>query len=222
MSNNTVNIPTMKTMQTETFNTPLLMFQPMNIIAWLTFYSPYILACFFVFLSVVFNNSKGFIYLAFLLGISIVRWFLFYISGATHKSSTNKVCDTAEYSTYGNSGYSIFAIAFTICYICLPMFLNKDINYWVFGFLLMYLLMDIGIRYMKKCITDVSEILLNLISGAALGVIIPGLLYMGGSSKYLFFNEMSSSKEICSMPKKQQFKCSVYKNGELLSSSTTN
>ena len=59
MSNNTVNIPTMKTMQTERFNTPLVMFQPMNIIAWLTFYSPYILACFFVFLSVVFNNSKG-------------------------------------------------------------------------------------------------------------------------------------------------------------------
>ena len=36
-------------------------------------------------------------------------------------------------------------------------------------------------------------------------------------SRYLFFNEMSSTSEVCSMPKKQTFKCSVYKNGQLLS-----
>ena len=82
--------------------------------------------------------------------------------------------------------------------------------------------MDVGIRYMKQCITQVSDILLNLVTGAAVGLLIPGLLYVGGSSKYLFFNEISSTKEICSMPKKQNFKCAVYKNGELIGSMPQN
>jgi hypothetical protein len=42
-------------------------------------------------------------------------------------------------------------------------------------------------------------------------------MYAGGSGKYLFFNEVSSNKEMCSQPKKQTFKCSLYKNGELIS-----
>ena len=41
-------------------------------------------------------------------------------------------------------------------------------------------------------------------------------MYAGGSSQYLFFNEISSNKEICSMPSKQTFKCSVFKNGGLI------
>jgi len=39
------------------------------------------------------------------------------------------------------------------------------------------------------------------------------------SSQYMFFNERSN-RMICSMPKNQTFKCSVYKNGELVGSST--
>jgi hypothetical protein len=42
-------------------------------------------------------------------------------------------------------------------------------------------------------------------------------MYAGGSGKFLFFNETSNNTQVCSMPKKQTFKCAVYKNGELLS-----
>jgi hypothetical protein len=218
MSNITSKIPPI---QTDNFNQPLIMFQPMNIIVLLTFYSPLIVALGVFSMSFIFQNFKGFIYLGFLLAISVAREFLLMISGASPKASQNRVCDMAQYSKYGNAGFSLFVLAFTVCYICMPMFLNKDVNWWVFGGLLAYLLMDIGIRYMKQCITSASDILLSLITGAAAGVLIPGLLYVGGSSKYLFFNEISSSKEICSMPKKQQFKCNVFKNGELVTSSTS-
>jgi hypothetical protein len=56
--------------------------------------------------------------------------------------------------------------------------------------------------------------------GAISGIVIITLLYAGGSSNYLFFNEISSNKEVCTMPKKQTFKCSVYKNGELVGSTS--
>jgi hypothetical protein len=44
-------------------------------------------------------------------------------------------------------------------------------------------------------------------------------LYTTGASKYLVFSDgdtSSSNSEKCSMPSKQKFKCSVYKNGELV------
>jgi hypothetical protein len=41
-------------------------------------------------------------------------------------------------------------------------------------------------------------------------------MYLGGSGKYLFFNEVSSNKEICYQPKEQTFKCEVYKDGTLV------
>jgi hypothetical protein len=210
--------PNITNLQSDSFVTPLVMYQPMNLIVLLTFYSPIIIALGVLSMSFIFQNFKGFIYLGFLLSVSVAREFLLMISGATQKVSANRVCDMAQYSKYGNTGFSIFVISFTLFYICMPMFLNKDVNWWVFGGLLFYLLMDVGIRYMKQCITQVSDILLNLVTGAAAGLLIPGLLYVGGSSKYLFFNEISSTKEICSMPKKQNFKCAVYKNGELIGS----
>ena len=210
--------PNITNLQSDSFVTPLVMYQPMNLIVLLTFYSPIIIALGVLSMSFIFQNFKGVIYLGFLLSVSVAREFLLMISGATQKVSANRVCDMAQYSKYGNTGFSIFVITFTLFYICMPMFLNKDVNWWVFGGLLFYLLMDVGIRYMKQCITQVSDILLNLVTGAAVGLLIPGLLYVGGSSKYLFFNEISSTKEICSMPKKQNFKCAVYKNGELIGS----
>jgi len=54
--------------------------------------------------------------------------------------------------------------------------------------------------------------------GLASATIIVILMYTGGSGNYLFYNETSGNNTVCSMPSKQTFKCSVYKNGELISS----
>lgn len=210
----TTNIPNMQT--GSGFDAPLVITQPMNLIVLLVFYSPVIVALGVLSMSFIFQNFKGFIYLGFLLGVSVLREFLLMIFGAKSEITTNRVCNMAQYSKYGNSGFSVFVLSFTVLYICLPMFLNGDVNYWVFGGLLAYLLVDIGMRYAKACITTYTDILLNVATGAFAGAAIPAMLYIGGSSKYLFFNEISSNKEICSMPKKQQFKCNVYRNGELI------
>ena len=39
---------------------------------------------------------------------------------------------------------------------------------------------------------------------------------IGGSSKYLFFNETQSDKQTCTQPSKQTFQCDVYKDGKLV------
>jgi hypothetical protein len=216
MSSFASNIPPTQNFQMNNYDVPLLMYQPFNLVVLLTFYSPIIVALGVLSMSFIFQNFKGFIYLGFLLGVSVLREFLLMIFGAKSEITPNKVCNMAQYSKYGNAGFSVFVLSFTVLYICLPMFLNDDVNFWIFGGLLAYLLIDIFIRYTKQCITTYTEILFNVATGAFSGAIIPAMMYVGGSSKYLFFNEISSNKEICSMPKKQQFKCNVYKNGELI------
>jgi len=200
------------------YEKPLVMINPMNLIVMLTFYSPIIIAICVVSMSFIFQNFKGLIYLGFLLGVCVLREFILLFSGIEKDVNDNRICDVVQYSNFSNSGFSMFALSFTILYICVPMFLNNDINFLVLGGLIFYLLLDISIRYSNECVKTFSDIFLNLLTGALLGVFIPSMMYLGGSSKYLFFNEISSSKEVCSMAKKQKFKCAVYKNGELVNS----
>ena len=94
--------------------------------------------------------------------------------------------------------------------------LNKQINYWVLSAFLFYFFLDIGIRYFSNCITNISDILLNSLVGIISGIITVMVMYLTNTQKFLFFNETSSTKDVCSMPSKQTFKCAVYKNGELI------
>jgi len=61
-----------------------------------------------------------------------------------------------------------------------------------------------------------GDLFLNVLLGASCSALIVTLMYVGGSGKYLFFNETSSDKEMCYQPSNQTFKCQMYKNGELI------
>jgi hypothetical protein len=97
------------------------------------------------------------------------------------------------------------------------MFSNGYVNYWVFISLVAYFFMDMFIKIYKNCVIKMSELFLNVLLGAASAAMIVTLMYAGGSGQYLFFNEMSSDKEMCYQPSKQTFKCNLMKNGEIIS-----
>ena len=199
-------------------STPLLIYQPFNLLVFLSFYSPIILSICIVSMSFLFQNFKGFIYLGFLLGVCIVRNFIYLYSGSGQQVlSNNSICDSIQYSKYGNLSFSSFVFAFTIMYLSIPMFLNENPNFWVFLVLIVYFCFDIFIKLYKKCTLSIRDLFLNILLGSTASTLIISLMYLGGSSQYLFFNEISSNKESCSQPKKQTFKCSLYKNGELVS-----
>jgi hypothetical protein len=84
--------------------------------------------------------------------------------------------------------------------------------------LILYIVVDFFIRqYVKRSSLPVDT-LINFIVGAGLAV---GCVFTMNGLKleqYLMFNEISSDKVMCSVPKKQTFKCAVYKNGELIGS----
>ena len=112
--------------------------------------------------------------------------------------------------------FSTFVFAFTITYLAIPMFTNKNVNWWVFIGLIIYFFLDITLKIFKKCIVKVSDLIINLLIGFTLAAAIISAMYAGGSSAYLFYNSTVSDNEQCSMPSNQTFKCSVYKNGMLI------
>jgi hypothetical protein len=194
----------------------LLMYQPFNNIVFVTLYSPIIIVCIMVTLSFVFQTPKGFIFIGFLTAVAVLRDFIYMLNGANRNRSDGTYCTSVNYSFYGNPTFSAFVFAFTIMYLSIPMFSNGIVNYWIFSGLIFYFFLDIFIKSYKKCIINPGYLFLNVLLGAASSALIVTLMYFGGSGKYLFFNEIQSSKQMCNMPKNQTFKCHVYKNGELI------
>jgi hypothetical protein len=197
-------------------DSPLLIYQPFNIIVFLSFYSPIILAMCMIYLSFVSQNFKGFIYLGFLIGVCVVRNFVYMLNGSKTNANDGTICTSVQYSAYGNPTFSAFVFAFTIMYLSLPMFSNGAPNFWVFFGLLVYFFIDLFIKIYKKCTIQTTDLILNILMGLTSSAIIVVLMYAGGSGKYMFFNEVSSNKEMCSQPKTQTFRCDVYKDGTLV------
>jgi hypothetical protein len=98
--------------------------------------------------------------------------------------------------------------------------MNKEVNYWVLSAFLFYLFLDIGIRRFYGCI-QLTYVLLNIAMGVLAGIGALFAMYSAKMYNYVFFNETSSGKDMCSMPTKQTFKCAVYKNGQLVGSANT-
>jgi hypothetical protein len=198
----------------------LKLYNPMHYAVVFVFYSPLIISAIVTSLSFPFQNGKGFIYLAYLLVSSSIRSFFYEFSGldiGTGKQPGD-ICDSVQNSKYGNSTYSSFVFAFTIFYLSIPMFVNNTINYAVLIGLIAYSMIDLLMRQYKNCYkyNNVGELFFNVLAGSILAICSVSIMYMIEAPSQLFFNELSSTKEICSQPTEQTFKCQVYKNGELL------
>jgi hypothetical protein len=183
-------------------------------------FSPIILAAVITSMSFIFQNINGFVYLAFLIAATLSRNAIAssFLQDSPKPSGGCFNKFPINYSEYDNEGFSIFVSTFSFFYVCMPMFLNNDINFWVFAFLLLYIAANIIGK--KNCPQATSTFIANIVGGSLFGLFITYFMYSGGGSKYLLYNEISSSKSMCSMANKQTFKCLVYKNGELIGSKT--
>jgi hypothetical protein len=188
-----------------------------NILQYTFFLSPVILAIVVLFISFSYSNYKGIIYLGFLIALFSFRTFVYNVNQWDDSNNFPERCRQIEFSQYGNSSLSAFVFGFTMLYILFPMIYNSQVNIWILTGLLMYFVGDISARANLGCI-NTGAYAINFLVGSLLGCIIITLMYAGDSSRFLFFNEFSNNQEICSMPSKQTFKCSVYKNGELIGS----
>ena len=182
--------------------------------------SPLLLGFFLVMSSLFNQNIKGIVYLAGVLIASVINIFIMNQIQSPVDPGASVSCNLVDipYLTQFNSPAptSLF-IAFTIAYLLLPMHYNSQMNYVVVAALLCLLILDAVTKVNNKCTTSGGTILGSLV-GLVLGAIWYTLFHFSGYDSLLYFDELQSNRVMCNKPSKQTFKCSVYKNGSLISS----
>jgi hypothetical protein len=197
---------------------PLLATNPHNVALFMSFFSPMILIMFIIGFSFISKDLKGFVYLGFLIFMCMLREFAYSLYGTPGVSKKDDICNSIQYSRHGNASFSSFVFGFTIAYLTTPMFINNAVNFWLLGGLLFYFFLDMFVKMFDKCTANGGDILINALLGIASACFVLSFIYTGGANKLLFFDEAVGDGTKCSMAKNQTFKCSVYKNGELIGS----
>ena len=134
--------------------------------------------------------------------------------------NASPVCNIIDFSLIGNYNspcITSMIIAFTMAYLFLPMRYNKQMNYVVIVSLIALFIINMLTKVFDKC-TSFGGALLGGLVGFMLGTTWYVLFHIYGYDSLLYFDEFISNNTVCKRPKKQTFKCSVYKNGEIIDS----
>jgi len=172
------------------------------------------------------QDTKGIFWLLFtILGLTMVTNVINYMNptGVDNRWRKNTMLPIfAIY--YKTCSLSSFLIAYTFMYLWMPMMYVNNINYSVVAVFIFFYIYDIlGRRYILYNNNPASSnydgigTFTGTFVGITYGIMCFYLIYSIGGDSMLYFSTSSSNKEYCSRPKKQQFKCNVYKNGQIIS-----
>jgi hypothetical protein len=205
-----------------------------NIFASLAFYAPAIVCVCIISLSLfTASMQKSLWFLGWLslatFGRVIMSWCMSGREPGPDATPKPQICSTGTTTIFTNvdTTYGVFTTAFTALYLIVPMLIiskqsgHNVVNYGVVAFFLAYLALIVGVMQSYSCISGVFDkwVLCDLLGGSAFGAVASGVVMFGsGLSSSLFINELSAGGDTCSRPSKQQFKCAVYRNGELVGS----
>jgi hypothetical protein len=166
------------------------------------------------------NPMKGVFYVGWVLISTITRLGILMMTsdGSIISDKCKKGGLPGDLSKYDGGRNSIYTLCFTFFYVCFPMFITNNVNWYLLWLILSCITFDCIIKFTSGCVTSSISIIGEIVSGSMYGLLVSGIMYYLGLSRFLFANNSGSNKEICSMPKKQTFRCSLYKNGEIISS----
>lgn len=181
--------------------------------------SPALLTFFLLMVSLFNQNAKGFVYIGGILIATVANVLLANMFGKSPPETANPLsCSLIDFpgdTYYSAPAYNTMFIAFTIMYLVLPMVFNNNMNYFLMIFLVIILCSEVFSKLLRGC-NDMIDILSGIIFGSLMGFMWFALLHYTGNNSLLFYSDFVSNKVVCERPKRQQFKCAVYKNGKLL------
>jgi hypothetical protein len=181
--------------------------------------SPFVLILVLVFISIINSNLKGIIYLAgvvFLFFIVMMFQQTVRYAGLTH--TPDPTCQLFHFPVplFSIPSFNSALFLYTITYLLIPMLASQMLNFPLVVVLLILYAIDCVIKKTNNCTTPVGIML-----GSVVGIMWGAMWYVliqSNDPKLLYYDDLVSNKVACSRPTEQKFKCSVYKNGELLQS----
>jgi len=193
-----------------------------NLFSFLGLMAP-LLIIFFVVASSLFNTDlKGIVYLGGLLCASVVNLFFMNSIKSERGGDADSVCNLwnidfmGTWNNYNSPALGSMYLGFTFIYLFLPMLAHKQVNYAMIATILFLFGLNASVNISKNC-NKMDGIFLGVLSGILLGMCWYGIFHAAGYDTLLYYPEMQSNNVICKKPSKQTFKCSVYKNGEIVS-----
>ena len=190
-----------------------------NIVQFFSIFAPLFLGTFLVLVSVFNQNIKGLIYLGGVLIASVINYVVSMTIGSEPVPGEGSICNLVEFplipNRYNVPNYNSMFIAFTLMYLLLPMLTNSQVNLWIIGTIVSIFAIDAYVKLQYSC-TVPRGITIGGIVGAALGSLWYFLFKFTDMQSLLFFNDLTSNNVVCNRPKNQTFKCSVYKNGQVI------
>ena len=150
---------------------------------------------------------------------SIINLGISWMIGSEPEENQCAICNLIEFplvSTQFNvPNYNSMFISFTLMYLLLPMLSNNQINFWIVGTIVSIFAVDAYVKLQYSC-TVPRGIVFGGIIGSALGAAYYFILKLSDVKSLLFFNDLTSNNVVCKRPQNQTFKCSVYKNGQVI------
>lgn len=190
---------------------------PTNLIQFFGTISPLLISFLLLSASVLNRNIKGLIFMAGIVFAFIINTIVKNILRVPHDSMRSMACSLVDLplsESFSVPSWNSVFIAFTLMYMFLPMFFMGNMNYGIIVSLGVMFSLDAMSKMGNKCTNP-----LGIVAGALLGLVLGGLWYaiirLSGNPQLLYFEELSG-RDTCTKPSKQKFKCSVYKNGELI------
>lgn len=189
-----------------------------NIINFISYITPFLVA--FLLISIGFFNNEPLKSLIYLAGVVIaitlgtILQYTFKQTGSFPRSATCSVFDWWAADFVVPSLSSIF-LSFSMLYLFFPMQATKNFNWSLLIFIFILFGIDTSSRLYNKCTNWI---------GTGFGLLLGGILAFGyyaiiketQPDLLYFINTRLSNNVSCSKPSKQTFKCSVYKNGQLI------
>ena len=177
--------------------------------------SPLILPISILLYSAFQTNTSGVPYMVFLIIFIFLRSKLFKV-----EDSDNCIDNIPFFGKSKNA--DVFISIFSLTYVLLPMIILKSYNIASIIIIIAYTLTNLGLSLYKECYKELNFLIGDIFFSIVSGVVSILIIIAFNSSlnvtdkNFLFIDSSGSSQEICSMPTKQNFKCNVYQNGQLV------
>ena len=175
--------------------------------------------------------NKGLFYIATVFFITAIRILFMSSFAKDYEAQESPLCKNGKLMPFTGRTYSTFVMMYTLCYFVTPMFIltkqndENMVNYYVIAFFVAYIIFDIIMRsslpFAMGCIDFGVGLVGDLLVGLLFGVGMSLLLFYSDKISLMFINELNSNKEVCSVPSKQTFRCSVFKDGQIIGSSVS-
>lgn len=190
-----------------------------GLISLISAFSPIFITFFILMLTCMNQNFKGLIFIAGViisLGFNLLIMKTIKSENLDDASLTCSLIDLPVMGSYNSPSNASLFIAFTFTYLFIPMIYNNQMNYPIIILLLGLFAMDSYMRVENKCTTSIG-VFLGWFVGTLCGALWFVVFHSNGADNLLYFNDLGSNSVRCERPSKQMFKCSVYKNGVLVS-----